>query len=205
MAATTLAGCAAPAADDAADDPQQSTAPHLSLDECDAATPKGRVDRSARGLRFTRGVMQVKVEPSDGRAECVEFGKWGNASVEVPPDSLLFTFSGGSGEGGQFEFLASALTGRPVPGSRKPGTLTDPISAEVGVSVAGTYFTDSTCALTLTLVGTRRAAGRFDCTEAIEREANPFSPSDDVPHEEQPGRQAPPRTAALSGRFDVQA
>ncbi|MCF8570318.1 hypothetical protein L5G32_08565 [Gordonia sp. HY002] len=200
-----LAACGTSPVDESTDPSQPSGAPRLSLADCDEATPTGTVNRSAYGLKYSRGVMQVKIEPSDGRrSQCVEFAKWGNESVESPPDSLLFTFSGGNGEGGQFEFLASALTGERTPANRTVGELTDPISAMVGVSAAGTYYTAPACSLTLTKVSGRHTAGRFTCTQAVAQNADPFAPSDDVPYDEDPAPTSTPLTARLTGRFDVQ-
>ncbi|MCF8589893.1 hypothetical protein [Gordonia liuliyuniae] len=201
--AVALAACGSSDPDEPSRPPQPSEAQRLSLDDCDAATRTGTVDRRVHGLRYAHGVMQVRVEPSRGDDQCIEFLKWGNAAVGVPPDTLLFTFSGGGGEGGQFEFLSSALTGGRIPGSPPAGKLTDPISAKVGVSVDGAYYAASTCSLTLTQVTEQRATGRFDCPEAIEQSANPFSPSDDVPYDDEPAPTSSPRTADLSGRFDV--
>ncbi|GAA4680103.1 hypothetical protein [Gordonia humi] len=185
--------------------PERADAPRLDPARCDAPTPVGDVDRSAYGLRYTRGTMRIRVEPTDAEARCVEFAKSGNPSVEVPPDTLLFTFAGTDGEGGQFEFLASALTGGRVPGSPPAPKLTAPIPARVGVSVDGLYYSATACSLTLTRVGAAAAAGRFDCPEAVADDANPFAPSDDVPYDEAPTPTAPPATARLSGRFEVQA
>ncbi|WOC11492.1 hypothetical protein [Gordonia sp. MP11Mi] len=201
--ASALTACGSSDPDEPSRPAQPSEAPRLALDDCDAATRTGRIDRSAYGLRYAHGVMQVKIEPSRGNDQCVEFTKWGNAAVEVPPDTLLFTFSGGGGEGAQFEFLASALTGGRIPGSPPARRLTDPISAKVGVSVDGAYYAASTCSLALTQVTEKHAAGRFECPEAIAQDANPFSPSDDVPYDEEPAPPSSPRTATLSGRFEV--
>lgn len=198
-----LAACGTSDTGDDVPPARPSQAPRLPLDDCDASTRTGKVDRSAYDLWYAHGVMQVKVEPSNGGDQCVEFTKWGNAAVEVPPDSLLFTFAGGVGEGGQFEFLASALTGGRVPGSPPAGDLTKPISAKAGVSVDDVYYAASACSLTLTEVTAFQATGRFDCPDAIATSANPFSPSDDVPYDEEPTAPSSPRTAHLSGRFDV--
>ncbi|MGO3327572.1 hypothetical protein [Gordonia sp. (in: high G+C Gram-positive bacteria)] len=205
-----LTSCGTSPADESTHPSEPSEAPRLPLADCDAPTPTGKVDRSGygigrtSGLKYSRGVMQVSIDASDGRPdECVEFAKWGNDSVEIAPDSLLFTFSGGNGEGGQFEFLASALTGERTPDSRDVGELTDPISAMVGVSVDGIYYTAPACSLTLTRVSGHRAAGRFTCAQAISQDANPFAPSDDVPYDEDPAPTPAPLTARLTGRFDV--
>ena len=203
--AAVLSACGTSSVDESTRPSQPSDAPRLSVADCDEATPTGKVDRRAYGLTYSRGVMQVKIDPSDGRrSQCVEFAKWGNESVEIPPDSLLFTFSGGNGEGGQFEFLASALTGERTPGQRTVGELTDPISAMIGVSVGGTYYTAPACSLTLTKVSGHHAAGRFACAQAVAQDANPFAPSDDVPYDDAPTPTASPLTASLTGRFDVQ-
>ncbi|WP_132993240.1 hypothetical protein [Gordonia zhaorongruii] len=184
-------------------------AERLALADCAKPAPSGTRDRSGYGLAYSTGAMQVAVEPEGGREQCVEFPRWGKPDVQVPPDTLLFTFSGGNGEGGQFEFAASALTGARVPPVRgrprpKERSLDKPIAATVGVAIDGIYYTSRSCALTLTTIDEESAAGRFDCPDAIEQTANPFDPSDDVPHDVPAEPDHPVRSATLSGRFDVQ-
>ncbi|WP_240194034.1 MULTISPECIES: hypothetical protein [unclassified Gordonia (in: high G+C Gram-positive bacteria)] len=198
-AAVVLVGCSSNTAVDQAPAPRPVKA--LAAEKCDEPTPTGKIDRLGYDLRFTRGAIRIKLR--DGRAErCVQFAKWGNANIDVPPDSLLYYFSGGRGDGAQVEFRAVDLAGGKLPDTRPLGRLDHPINATVGVSINGVYYTSTTCELTLTVSNSRRAAGRFSCPQALAQTANPFDPSDDVSFDDPPA--SPPATAAaLSGRFDV--
>ncbi len=195
-----VAGCSTPPAHDTTAPP--APAKRLSLSACDEATPTGKVERIGYGLRFTRGSMQIKVRDAGGE-QCVGFARWGNPDVEVPPDTLMYLFSGGRGEGAQIEFLGVDLAGGKLPDTKPLGPLRHPIRATVGVSMSGAYYTSSTCSLTLTASNSRRAAGRFDCPQAFAQAANPFNPSDDVSYEEPTTVPPAPRTAVVSGLFDV--
>jgi hypothetical protein len=198
-AALLLTGCSTNAAVDEPPAPRPAKA--LAAEKCDEPTPTGKIDRLGYDLRFTRGAVRIKIR--DGRGErCVQFAKWGNANIDVPPDSLLYYFSGGRGDGTQVEFRAVDLAGGKLPDTRPLGRLDHPINATVGVSIDGVYYTSPTCALTLTVSNSRRAAGRFACPQALAQTANPFDPSDDVSFDDPPAS-PPPATAVLSGRFDV--
>ncbi|WP_244332758.1 hypothetical protein [Gordonia polyisoprenivorans] len=176
--------------------------------ECARTPPTGAIDRVAYDLRFTRGRMLVAVSPSGGTGRCYSFAKSGNAGPEVPPDSLLFTFSGPGTDGAQLEFLAGDLTGGgppPVAGTPAPGPLTGPITALVGVLVHGVYRSSATCRLTVTAMSSTLAAGHFTCPEATASTANPFSPNDEGPFEDSstPAMPSDADTATLSGWFEL--
>ncbi|GEE00927.1 hypothetical protein nbrc107696_13730 [Gordonia spumicola] len=198
-AALLVAGCSTPESAERAPSPPR--AKRLATSACDEPSATGKVERQGYDLRFTRGSMRVKVSLA-GSEQCVEFAKWGDPNPEVPPDSLLFTFSGGRGDGAQLEFLSVDLAGGKLPDTRPLGKLNHPINATVGVSIGGTYYTSSTCSLTLTSSNAHRAAGRFDCPTAVSQAANPLDPSDDVSYDD-PSTAPTATTAALSGRFDV--
>ena len=152
---------------------------------------------------------------------CYEFGRWGEPTPDVPPDSLLFVFKGDGTEGAQIEFPVGALTGEHLPptdGPRPPvGPLTTSITATIGLSEKGTYRSSTACRLTLTAMSSKRAAGSFDCPETIVSEQNPLDPNDDVPVDDDsaapaaaptagaptPGAQ-PERPTSLTGWFDLQ-
>lgn len=161
------------------------------------------------------------------KSQCFGFGRWGNNDPSVPPDSLLFSFKGGTNDGAQVSFFVGDLTGGeppPPPGERRTVTpLVAPINAQVGVSVNGKYYSATQCSLKITAMSSAKASGYFQCPTATTSEANPFAPSDDVPYDAEdsttptvappavPGAPAPVPTtttdavdqAALSGWFSV--
>ncbi|WP_246007658.1 hypothetical protein [Gordonia oryzae] len=176
--------------------------------ECARTPPTGAIDLVAYDSRFTWSRVLVAVSPFGGTGRCYSFAKSGNASPEVPPDSLLFTFSGPGTDGAQLGFLAGDLTGGgppPVAGTPTPGPLTGPITALVGVSVDGVYRSSATCRLTVTAMSSPLAAGHFTCPEATVLTANPFSPNDEGPFEDSsaPAMPSDSDTATLSGWFEL--
>lgn len=185
--------------------PHNGSTKTLADGDCSATPAAGRIVRSGYGLNYSRGTMTVSVK-RPGSQRCVAFAKSGRTDPAVPPDTLLFTFTGDRGEGGQLEFLAVDLAGGILPwlagaSAREPGA---PITATVGVSLDGTYFTSATCTLRLATVTETRAAGRFDCPDALAARANPFDPDDDVSYDDPTVPAAPPESAALSGLFTVE-
>lgn len=189
----------------AAPAPAQPTTEILSAADCQKTPQPGPVVRSGYGLDYPSGDMQISVAPVDGPTRCVQFTKSGRADPVVPPDALLFTFAGSRGEGAQVEFLAVDLAGGILPwpvgaSARTPGS---PITATVGVSLGGVYYTSPTCTLALPTVTENKAAGKFTCPEAIAQTANPMDPTDDVEHDDSPHPAGPPKTAVVSGVFEV--
>ncbi|MGB3697394.1 MAG: hypothetical protein WBA05_08175 [Gordonia sp. (in: high G+C Gram-positive bacteria)] len=215
-----LAACAAdqtPAApvSSAPPPPPQAVTRTLAAADCAATAPSGRIVRSGYDLRYSAGSMRVAVATAGRPARCVEFSKSGRADPNVPPDTLLFTFAGGRGEGAQLEFLAVDLAGGVLPwpvgaSARTPGS---PITATVGVSVGGAFYRSDSCTLTLTMANETKAAGRFECPAALTQAENPMDPNDDVSYDEPSAPAAPgapippaaaaPATATLSGLFTI--
>lgn len=194
-----------PSPSDKATSPQGSTK-ILKDAECTTVPKSGEIARSGYDLHYTEGEMKVSVAPSGEAARCVQFAKSGPQDPNVPPDTLLFTFAGNRGEGAQLEFLAVDLAGGVLPWprgatARTPGT---PITATVGVSIGGVYYTSSTCSLKLQAVGKGTASGRFDCPKAYAQTANPLDPNDDVSYDETSAPPQSPKTATLSGLFEVE-
>ncbi|MFM9379165.1 hypothetical protein [Gordonia sp. VNK21] len=191
---------------DPADSAGSATVQTPASSECDRTPDRGTIERTGYGLRYTTGSLTVSLRPADGAASCLRFTKSGPADPQVPPDSLLFTFSGGPGQGAQLEFLAVDLSPAILPPLgdgqvRRYRQVSAPIPAQVGVAVHGNYFHTDHCTLALAAVSKARAAGRFDCPQAYASPANPFDPSDDVDYE---GQDTPhPATAALSGWFEI--
>lgn len=195
--------------------PDRAATEVLNAAACTAVPTAGGIVRSGYGLNYSRGDITISVAPGDGPARCLQFAKSGPTDPNVPPDTLLFTFAGDRGEGAQLEFLAVDLAGAILPWprgatARIPGS---PITSTIGVSIDGVYYTSPTCTLKLQTVTDKKAAGRFDCPQAIAETANPLNPNDDVTYDEPsvPADPAPPtepvveptRTAALSGLFEV--
>ena len=130
--------------------------------------------------------------PATDDIECVTFGKCGNASPEVPLDSLLFTFRGAGTDGGQISFAGVALAGGTLPplGPNQPprvGPLHETIPADIGVSLGGKYYLASGCPLKLVAMGPKRAAGVFSCPNAIPLRENPLAPNDAAPNPDDEG------------------
>lgn len=228
----TVAGCAATPQTQAvsSESPPTSSRPASSTvdaAQCTQVPPPGHIDRTGYDLRFTHGRMLVAITPLPGplpttpapaRSSCHQFAKSGNAAPDVPPDSLLFTFTGPGADGAQVEFLAGDLTGGVLPpiGDVRPtvGPLTGPINAQIGVSANGTYHHATTCQLALVAISPTRAGGTFTCAAATESDANPFAPSDDVTHDDEsaaeipgststPGSAPPATTTRLTGWFEL--
>ncbi|MFW0786935.1 hypothetical protein AAFP35_20765 [Gordonia sp. CPCC 206044] len=190
-----------------------STTPAVSarLDDaqCRESPPTGKIDRSASDLEFQGGGIRVAIQhgpaatPGDTNADsdCYGFSRWGDPNPEVPPDSLLFVFKGPGTDGAQIEFLVGELTGGVLPpiGPVRPtvGPLTSPINAQIGVSVAGTYYHAASCALKITTMSSREAAGAFTCPVATYSEANPFAPDDDVSYDSDESETAAPSTGPV--------
>ena len=186
--------------------PDQASTKVLKPAECTTTPTAGKIVRSGYGLNYSSGEMKIAVSPVDGPARCLEFEKSGRADPNVPPDTLLFTFAGDRGEGAQLEFLAVDLAGAVLPWprgatARTPGS---PITSTIGVSIDGAYYTSSTCTLKLQTVTDTTASGRFSCPQAIAQTANPLDPNDDITYDESPAPAAPPKTAVLSGLFEVE-
>lgn len=171
--------------------PPSPTTPRINGDQCRQDPPTGGIDRAGHDLSFARGSVHVAVgevgvdnEFAAPEPECFEFGKFGNTSPEVPPDSLLFFFADGRGSGTQIEFLISELTGGVVPpvGGVRPeaAPLRGPISAQIGVAFDGIYYQSPGCALHLTSMSADQAAGWFECGSAAPTPINPFAPVDDL-------------------------
>ncbi|MDY6810157.1 MAG: hypothetical protein SW127_14230 [Actinomycetota bacterium] len=186
-----LAGCAS--TDSAGTGPSSSAsttarAVALEADVCREVPAEGRIDRAGHGLEFRSGSLQVAVErpgPGDAnRSACYGFTKSGNADPSVPPDSLLFVFTGPGVDGAQIEFSVGDLTGGVLPpiGGVRPrvGPLDGPITSAVGVSVDGTYLHSTTCPLTFTAVSSDRVAGTFTCAAVMRSASNPFAPGEDA-------------------------
>ncbi|NLG46202.1 hypothetical protein [Gordonia sp. (in: high G+C Gram-positive bacteria)] len=185
--------------------PTQATTEQIAAADCQKTPQSGPVVRSGYGLNYSSGEMNIAVTPVDGATRCVQFTKSGRTDPVVPPDALLFTFAGDRGEGAQVEFLAVDLAGGILPwpvgaSARTPGS---PITATVGVSLDGVYYTSSTCTLELPTVTENKAAGKFTCPEAIAQSANPLDPTDDVGHEDSQNPAGAPKTAVVSGLFEV--
>ncbi len=196
-------------------------AARLDDDACLESPPNGRIDRGAHDLQFHTGGIRVAVgdaAPAAGDAPptsavasgvddaCYGFSRWGNPAPEVPPDSLLFVFTGPGTDGAQIEFLAGELTGGVLPpiGTVRPrvGPLIDPLGAEIGVSVDGAYYHATSCPLAITAMSSARAAGSFTCPTATRRDANPFAPDDDVSFDADESTPAP-AAVSLSGWFAI--
>ncbi|MGW0038801.1 hypothetical protein [Gordonia sp. NPDC003376] len=190
---TACAGSDGPSPVSSAASSTQAASVRLDPKRCAQTPQASRIDRSATGLRFTHGRMLIAIAPATGTAatsetSCYEFGKSGNPTPEVPPDTLLFTFAGPGTDGAQVEFLVGDLTGGVLPpiGDVRPtvGPLTGVITAQVGVSVGGVYRTSSTCRLSLTAVTGERMAGHVDCPTAVTAQANPFAPGEEITDDE---------------------
>lgn len=176
-----------------------------------AKTPEfTHVVRTGYGLDYRSGSAHVAVNRYDGApTTCVEFAKSGPPDPQVPPDTLLFTFTGSDGEGLQIEFPTVALTGGVLPPLGdgyfpRVGPLTTPINARVGAAVNGAYYLAEQCSLLLTRVDSRGATGRFDCPAAGTPALNPFAPSDDVDYAAD-DTVPPPPIATLGGWFELSA
>ncbi|MYR06409.1 hypothetical protein GTV32_08820 [Gordonia sp. SID5947] len=206
---SVIAGCGT---DGAPNTPVSSATPstptasaHLNAAECRETPEAGRIDRTGAGLEFRSGTVRIAMSDSRATArrtpggapasadagdvdnECFGFGKWGNPSPEVPPDTLLFVFKGPGTDGAQVEFSVGDLTGGVLPpiGGTRPrvGPLTAPINAAIGVSVDGAYYHSTSCPLTITAMASERAAASFTCQRADQNDANPFAPDDDVTYD----------------------
>ncbi|MBM7367301.1 hypothetical protein [Gordonia hydrophobica] len=204
-ALTACGGDPAPDAADSSPSPTPASTKVLGAAECTVVPPAGKIARSGYALRYGTGDMTVSVTPADGTAQCVRFAKTGRPDPNVPPDTLLFTFAGDRGEGGQLEFLAVDLAGGvlPWPKDARARNPDAPITSTVGVSIDGVYYTSSTCTLKLQRVTEWEASGRFDCPQAFAQSANPLDPNDDITYDETPVPAQPPKTAKLSGLFQV--
>ncbi|UVF77201.1 hypothetical protein [Gordonia mangrovi] len=139
---------------------------------------------------------------------CYGFTKSGNADPSVPPDSLLFVFTGPGADGAQLEFLVGDLTGGVLPpiGGVRPrvGPLDGPINSSVGVSVGGTYHHSTTCPVTLTAVSSERVAGTFTCSAVTRSESNPFAPDDNIDDDAAPTEITSTETdVTLAGWFET--
>ncbi|AZG45151.1 hypothetical protein [Gordonia insulae] len=209
LTVTFLAACGSTETPTAPTSSTEAAAPtasaRLAAAECRDEPAKGRIDRTAHDLAFRSGDFRVAIgssmttardtpggvptsaTPDDQDLACYGFTKWGNPNPEVPPDTLLFTFKGPGTDGAQVEFLVGELTGGVLPpiGSARPtvGPLTKPITATIGVSVAGTYYQSTSCVLKISSMATARASATFTCPTATRADANPFAPDDDVSYD----------------------
>lgn len=210
--------------------PAESTL--VDAQRCAQKPPTGAIDRTGYDLRFTRGRIYISSTPAAPQAAtplppegappqpatpttstsrptttCHRFERWGDPVPDVPPDSLLFVFKGGDGDGAQVEFPVNELTGEHLPpiGVSRPtvGPLTEPIAATIGLSADGTFHSSGTCRLRLTAMSAKRAAGHFDCPAATLADTDPLNPDDDVPFDEESS--TPPPSAAGPGQIDAAA
>ncbi|MCR5978625.1 hypothetical protein GDN83_12950 [Gordonia jinghuaiqii] len=182
---------------------------------CANKPPQGNVDRTGQNFEFHHGNIKVAISDapakSSGRTpavttpangtRCYEFGRWGPADPDVPPDSLLFVFKGAGSDGAQIEFLISELTGGLLPpiGGTRPtvGPLSAPINAQIGVSVDGVYHHASACQLSISGMSGKLAAGSFTCPTAALVDANPFAPDDDVRYDADESSTTPPAATGV--------
>lgn len=194
----------------------------IDAQQCTRAPHSGRVDRSARDLRFSHGHLYLgtavgssapssrEQSPTFGSAapqavsDCHEFAKSGNPTPDVPPDTLLFTFSGGGDDGALIEFPVGELTGGALPpiGDVRPtvGPLTGPITATTEMSVGGMHYRSTGCELRLSAMSPKRAAGSVLCSTGLVGGADAFNPTDDVDGRTTPAQVPGP---AMSGWFDL--
>ena len=204
VAAVLLAGCgteqSAPVVSSTSATPTEPV--RLDPATCDVVPPSGAIDRGAHDLAFRTGEIRIAVTPMPvtppstpagasasvkavADKQCFGFTRWGNSDPNVPPDSLLFVFKGPGIDGAQIEFPVGELTGGVLPpiGDVRPtvGPLTSPINVQVGASVGGAFYQGTDCALKVTAMSSRGAAGSFACSSATRANANPFDPSDDTP------------------------
>ncbi|MFI8772397.1 hypothetical protein ACIGKQ_09570 [Gordonia sp. NPDC062954] len=179
--------------------------------ECRERPAGGRIDRAGHDLEFRSGSMHVAIAGTgaDGAAgsACYGFTKWGNADPSVPPDSLLFVFTGPGDDGAQLELLVGDLTGGVLPpiGGVRPrvGPLDAPIDSSVGVTVGGTYYHSATCQLTVTAMSSERAAGTFTCSAATRSHSNPFAPNEDIDEDSETETTVSDASVTLSGWFET--
>ncbi|MEE3849072.1 hypothetical protein VZC37_01920 [Gordonia sp. LSe1-13] len=207
-----LAGCGSDSTDPPASSAMASTeqpqAARIDGEQCTRTPADGRIDRAGHGLEFRSGSMYAAITPTDGEdPACYRFTRWGNPNPAVPPDSLLFVFTGPGTDGAQIEFLVGDLTGGVLPpiGGVRPrvGPLERPINSTVGVSVGGVHHRSTACPLEISAMSSDGAAASFTCQAATRSDADPFAPDDDVAYDIDGDTAAPGEEVTISGWFEL--